>query len=450
VIGAWMLYASAVGVLLWGCGIVTERLVLRRVPHRLVWAGTLIGSVAIPFGVGHSTTAWLGTGGDSLVVGPVAAVDLAHWPLPGAELEPWLIAGWFLGSLVAAGILFRSASRVRSARAGWREGRVAGMEVLVSRNVGPAVIGAAPARIVIPEWIAEYDERDRRLLLEHEREHVRSGDPYLLLAGWMAVIVLPWSFGIWCQWRRLREAVEVDCDARVLARHPRERRRYLYLLLQVAERVSVRPAGAAMLAASLPPLERRLRILAGAVPGVSGARRLGLAAAALGMTMPLYLLPSPPPPGAAARLTERATEVAAGSMLPVPPAADAPPRLLNRHETPGILERVYPAHLRSAGVGGTVVVGAYVEQRGGVARSAVLESSGYADLDQAALRALEEFRFRPGRSNGRPTPGWAQQPVTFVARQSVQPPVSETADGSATARLALWTAPVAIRIVALR
>ena len=33
----------------------------------------------------------------------------------------------------------------------------------------------------------------------------------------MAVVLMPWNLPLWWQWRRLRFAIEVDCDARVLA-----------------------------------------------------------------------------------------------------------------------------------------------------------------------------------------------------------------------------------------
>ena len=48
-------------------------------------------------------------------------------------------------------------------------------------------------------------------------EHVRTKDPLTLALGLAAVVVAPWNPLAWWQHRRLRDAVEVDCDRRVLS-----------------------------------------------------------------------------------------------------------------------------------------------------------------------------------------------------------------------------------------
>ncbi|MEP6764529.1 MAG: M56 family metallopeptidase, partial [Gemmatimonadaceae bacterium] len=89
------------------------------------------------------------------------------------------------------------------------------------------------------------EERARKLILAHEREHARSYDPILLALGVFLVVVAPWNVVNWLILRRLRLAIEMDCDQRVLRAHP-DTRSYGALLLDVAERTlpSVMPQAA--------------------------------------------------------------------------------------------------------------------------------------------------------------------------------------------------------------
>ena len=87
----------------------------------------------------------------------------------------------------------------------------------MSDDIGPAVIGFWRPEIVVPKWLLCADQHVMRLALAHESEHVRARDPLLLLAGTVAIVLLPWNLPLWWQWRRLRLSIEVDCDARVLA-----------------------------------------------------------------------------------------------------------------------------------------------------------------------------------------------------------------------------------------
>jgi TonB family protein len=96
-------------------------------------------------------------------------------------------------------------------------------------------------------------------MLLHEGEHVRAGDTRLVLAGLLLLAAAPWNIPLWWQFRRLRQAIELDCDARVLKRAP-DARRYGSLLLEVGRR---RTAPVMVVALADPPsfLERRIRLI---------------------------------------------------------------------------------------------------------------------------------------------------------------------------------------------
>jgi TonB family protein len=145
-------------------------------------------------------------------------------------------------------------------RRGWRAAEVDGVPVLVSSDVGPAVVGLFRSRIVLPAWALAADEGARRLVLEHEREHVRAGDPRLLAAAFLFAALTPWNPAAWWQLRRLRLALEVDCDARVLRRRA-DVRAYGSVLLEVGRRASRTRLAAAAFAEPVSSLERRIRIM---------------------------------------------------------------------------------------------------------------------------------------------------------------------------------------------
>lgn len=93
-----------------------------------------------------------------------------------------------------------------------------GKTVRLAPNVGPAVLGLAPPEIVVPRWVLLRNTEEQSLVIEHESEHVRANDPMLLMFACVAVACMPWNPAVWFMWSRLRLAVELDCDRRVLLR----------------------------------------------------------------------------------------------------------------------------------------------------------------------------------------------------------------------------------------
>jgi TonB family protein len=94
--------------------------------------------------------------------------------------------------------------------------------------------------VVLSRWVLGLDDQARALVFHHEREHIRAGDPWLLHAAVLVVIGMPWNPVVWWMAARLRLAIEIDCDARVVkglgARSADARQRYGELLLDVAAR----------------------------------------------------------------------------------------------------------------------------------------------------------------------------------------------------------------------
>jgi hypothetical protein len=161
----------------------------------------------------------------------------------------------------------------------WTEQRVDGVPVLVSPETGPAVVGLVRGRIVLPAWAVAGDAEARALVLEHEREHLRAGDPRVLAAGLVCAALMPWNPAVWWQLRRLRLAVEVDCDARVLRRRG-DVRAYGQVLLEVGRRATRTRLPAAAFSEPASSLERRIRIMTAPRVRRPLARAAGLGALA--------------------------------------------------------------------------------------------------------------------------------------------------------------------------
>ena len=273
----WLVYALVISVLLSVAAWLAEQAGrAQRWPTRWVWAAALLGSVALPL------VAWLVPSSHgaapSVVAAPTAyvleAIPLELAPATGSGLSPALLVliGWLTLSALLLAAIGVAAARLALRRRRWASRTVDGVDVWVSRATGPASLGLLRGRVVVPEWALSLDPARRRLLLRHEAEHVRARDPQLALVGLIACALVPWNLPLWWQLRRLRLAIEVDCDARVL-RGADDPRGYGSLLLDVCQR---RPSLAVALAESRTMLERRIRMISKARKAPATLRAVGL------------------------------------------------------------------------------------------------------------------------------------------------------------------------------
>ncbi len=84
--------------------------------------------------------------------------------------------------------------------------------------------------------------------------------------------------------------------------------------------------------------------------------------------------------------------------------------------TPEVLKEVqaeYPRMAREAQMEGKVTVWGLVDKDGNVIETKIAKASGSETLDEAAQRALMQFKFKPGIQNGRPVKCWISKVFTF-------------------------------------
>ena len=91
------------------------------------------------------------------------------------------------------------------------------------------------------------------------------------------------------------------------------------------------------------------------------------------------------------------------------------PRYTNEDEVRRALEREYPPLLRDAGIGGTVHVWFFIDDKGVVREQQVNATSGHPSLDDAALRVAPVFEFTPALNRDKAVPVWVSLPITFRA-----------------------------------
>lgn len=228
----WMLYAAAVAALLAGGGFALERICeARGWPLRFVWLAVLTLAVVIP----------VAASSPERVEGlPTRRADAAHTTTPArgaAEVAPAVPAddgrgesgalassasrapliAWGLASLVALAMLATVLLASASARRRWERRRIGSEDVYVSHRFGPALVGIARPAIVVPRWVLRLGRAVGDRVVAHEREHARAGDHLVLLYAGLILVACPWNPAIWWMCMRLRAAVEIDCDRRVIA-----------------------------------------------------------------------------------------------------------------------------------------------------------------------------------------------------------------------------------------
>ena len=124
-------------------------------------------------------------------------------------------------------------------------------------------------------------------------------------------------------------------------------------------------------------------------------------------TNPVQNLLLPPPP-------TLSREVLAEEEMPRFTPFTVAPDILNREEIIDAMRQAYPPVLREAGIGGIVHVYFYIDETGHVKTTRVAQSSGYDQLDDAAIHVAGLYEFSPALNRDQYVPVWVSFPVTFA------------------------------------
>jgi bla regulator protein BlaR1 len=112
----------------------------------------------------------------------------------------------------------------------------------------------------VPAWLTQSSAREQAAVIAHEQSHLDARDPALLTVALCLLVFMPWNLSLWWQLRRLRYAIEVDCDARVL-KGGHDATQYGETLIAVGRRQSAFIGAVAAMSESKSFLEERIKIM---------------------------------------------------------------------------------------------------------------------------------------------------------------------------------------------
>ena len=384
----------------------------------------LRGPLRRVFGAGAAYAAWsalpvvlVGTLLPAMPM-PVPSLPMSVMQAPIAMLAETTPSRATPDIAVLACLLWLAGCAVFAACFAWQQRRfVRGLGRIATRGDGiwlakataglPAVIGVLRPRIVMPaDALFRYDATERRLMLAHEREHIRHGD---LLAN-AAVVVLRCVFWfnplLHVAVRRFRDDQELACDARVIARNPQQRRAYGEAMFKTQLATQRLPLGCHW--GQSHPLKERIEMLKQPTP--SSLRRNS------GRALVIAILLASGYAAWAAQPAANAGESAAGSDTLPQASIDNASRMSN--------PPIYPVDVQKRGVTGMVVMIVDVAVDGSVSAAKIDRSAGDQRLDASALEAVKKWKFRPAMKNGKPVVSQARVPVDFRIEEQPDAPIT--------------------------
>jgi bla regulator protein blaR1 len=356
----WIAYATlcSAGLALIGAS-VEYMLNGRTYVQRGLWIAVMFASITLPIAASsftrHSEAAVAGGGASSM--GREVAAPVAHgagvddrtvgivWVAASAGIALWLL-------------LVQVDLRRRLRRCG--RAQLDETTTFVSADFGPAVVGVLRPQIVLPAWVLSLSEADKRLVLAHEVEHTRAHDPAVHLVGLAIAVLFPWNPALWWQLGRLRLAIEIDCDARVVGHRGHDRYKYGEVLVAAHSQTARRVASGLALVQRRSALGVRIDALV-RMRRRSLARVGAAAGFALGLTALVAFAPAPALPSLTAVQAANPDAVSPMSVAsPIAPRVDSVPTLVKEvpqrragtptlRARPSVLGTIPPARLTPAG-----------------------------------------------------------------------------------------------------
>lgn len=272
---AWMIYVVLVTLLFGVAALAAEKAArLRLAPSRWIWILAMASSLVIPtviVSVSVQVPTFFNPTSPSNAIAlrqvTSDALSPAKWigtgtnrAISSRQLDASLRRCWVIASTTLVLFLFGSSANLWWRKRSWVTGTVAGVSVYVASDIGPAVVGLFRPRIVVPNWLTELSDSQQALVIAHEIAHLKAGDPQALAAALCVLMCAPWNAPLWWQLRRLRHAIEVDCDAGVL-RSGVAAKQYGETLLAVGQRQSASIATVAAMSEPRSFLEERITIM---------------------------------------------------------------------------------------------------------------------------------------------------------------------------------------------
>ncbi len=430
-------YSICVAAALAGVGAILERLAAdRRRPRRFIWAAAMAAALGLTIlapwrgaldAAAAAVLSRLAAGGaaphgtGTIRLGDAAALLRASVDAAAAALIQFDRACgrlWAIGSAAVLLVRLLGWRMLWIRRRAWRRVVVADVPVWLSSSDGPAVVGAWSPEIVLPDWALALPPEALRLTLSHEREHQRARDPLLIHLARLAPALMPWNPAVWWMVSRLKLAVEVDCDARVLgltrasdvADLPHAPA-YAELLLTVAAK---RSSGSGLLEPAMlersSHLGRRLSAMYASRIDRSPTRAAALGAAALLCSAMIITLPAPVLHARTPQSASTSKEFGKGAYKAGEHGVTYPVPI---HQ----VDPEYTREAMSQKITGVVRLEFVVNADGTVGEMRIVKSLDKKyGLDEATREAAAKWQFKPATLHGHPVPVICEATMEFRLR----------------------------------
>jgi TonB family protein len=320
--------------------------------------------------------------------------------LAGSRLRQW----WHARGLVhTSPRIERGREADALARALERTGCQARIDLrFCSANLEPAAFGIRHPVLLWPSALSgRLTDDEIEAILLHEVRHVERRDNGTALLH-MVVETLFWFHPlVWIIGSRLTAERERACDEEVV-RMGINRHRYASGIVKVCRFCLRVPAG---------------------VMGAGSSRFARRVGRILEAPMPLHATPAARVLLAGVLAAVVALPVGAGALREAsaqPSAAQEPARPGNGVTTPVVVHEVHPKYTAAAmqaGIQGSIVLQAVVLETGAVGEVKVVKSLDKEHgLDDEAVKAMKEWRFKPGTRDGKPVPVSVDVEMTFTLK----------------------------------
>ncbi len=290
------------------------------------------------------------------------------------------------------------------------------VQVLVtSKEVVPMTLGWRLPLVVVPEALLS-DAEALRLALLHELTHIRRRDVLLQSIEQVVGALFMINPVVLLLRRSIATYREMACDAEVLAQPRVSSKRYAALLYRFVTPHPLPRQFTLNMASSEKQLKNRILAMKSIGSSAHGSRKPKYVSVVLAG----LLLSSATLIVACTDLVD--TNVVEGDAVLSTAEREAlyEDAYVVVEEMPELIgglaaiqeELTYPASAKEAGVEGRVILQFIVDENGVPVAPAVVRGVG-SGLDEEAIRALQNARFKPGRQDGKPVNVKMSIPVTF-------------------------------------
>jgi bla regulator protein blaR1 len=272
---AWMIYVVVVTVMLSAAAWLAEQASRRRrATSRWIWITAIVASLLLPSMIASVSIQVPNLFKPAALSAPVVLRNATSLHLPSmiAELGSTAAMGdtsaptnilpllWMGLSFAVAVALAINTALLHRRKRQWQQSQLLDTPVWVAPDAGPAVVGLFRPRIVVPAWLIDSSSAHQHMAMAHEQSHIQARDPQALAMALGLLLIMPWNLPLWWQLHRLRRAMEVDCDARVLRGGP-DIKTYCETLIEVGQSQSTHIGAVAAMSESRSFLEQRIKIM---------------------------------------------------------------------------------------------------------------------------------------------------------------------------------------------